>query len=153
MKNTILKYDKIESQKFIAEDYTSKKFRKILTVPELSNTEFIEHIELMDNQTIEQISFILYGTADYWDLLVLINDIDPLFDMVYEFDVIETISEKTVSNYLSDYSGLYKQDTYARLKTLILNRNVQESEERRTIKIIKPEKLFDIITIINKLDI
>jgi len=148
MKNTILKYDKIDGGSFISEDYTSKDMKKILELPELSNTEWIEYIELYDNQTIEQISFLLYDSADYWDILVIINDMDPLFDMSYEFDILEQLSENKVQKYLADYSGFYKVDTYDRLKELVLAKEVEQNEINRQIKIIKPEKLYDFINLV-----
>jgi len=153
MRNTLLKYDKISSKKFVAEDYTSKKFRKILEVPELSDSMYIDYIELIDNQTIEQISYILYGTPDYWDLLVLINDRDPLFDMSYEFDIQEEIAEARVQKYLQGYSGIYKADTYDRMKEYALTNMHDINEENRTMKIIRPERLTHIVKIIDDLEV
>ena len=153
MKNTVLIYDSIESKQFIAEDYTSKKHSKIRSLSEINNTEYIEYKELYDNQTMEQISYILYGTPDYWDLLVTINNKDPLFDMCYEFDILEKIAENRVQTYLQDYSGTYKGDTYERLKDLMLDKTTHENEEKRSIKIIKPSKIYDFLTLYNALDI
>lgn len=153
MKNTILKYDKIAGGNFLAENYTSKKMKNILAMPELSNSDWIEYIELYDNQTIEQISFILYDSADFWDILVVINDIDPLFDMSYEFDILEQLSENKVQKYLADYSGFYKTDTYDRLKELVLQRQIDQNEINRQIKIIKPEKLYDFINLVKDIEL
>jgi len=153
MKNSILKYDKISSKSFTSEDYTSKKYRKILEIPELNNTDYIEYIELIDDQKIEQISYTLYGTPDYWDLLVLINDRDPLFDMSYNFDIQEAIAEDIVQKYLSDYSGIYKGNTYTRMKEYVMYKIDKETEENRTLKIIKPSRIQEILKLINLLDI
>jgi len=153
MKNTILKYDRITSIKFDCGDYTSKKFRIVLEMTEVNDTNYIEYIELYDNQTIEQVSFILYGSADYWDILVLINDIDPIFDMSYEYDILSDISVRQVTKYLADYSGVYRDDTFDRLNSIKLTQNIENNEKNRKIKVIKPSRLFDFITKINELDI
>jgi predicted PhzF superfamily epimerase YddE/YHI9 len=153
MKNTVLKYDKIGSLSFISEDYTSKKMSNIRELPELSNADWVEYIELYDNQTIEQISYILYDSANYWDLLIVINNIDPLFDMSYEFDILEQISENKVQKYLADYSGAYKNDTYERLKALTLTKEVDKNEVNRQLKIIKPEKLYDFISLLKEVEL
>jgi len=148
MKNTILKYDTIGSGSFVSQDYTSKQIHNILSLQELSNTDWIEYIELYDNQTVEQISFLEYGTADFWDLLVVINNIDPLFDMSYEFDILEQITNNKVNKYLANYSGVYKQDTFDRLNKLILDEEIAKNEEHRLFKIIKKEKMFDFLNLV-----
>jgi len=153
MKNTVLKYDKISSLSFISEDYTSKKMDKIRELKELSDADWVEYIELFDNQTIEQISFILYGSANYWDLLIVINGIDPLFDMSYDFDILEKIAENKVQKYLDNYAGAYKSDTYDRLKSLTLNKEIVQNEINRQLKIIKPEKLYDFMSLLKEVEL
>jgi len=148
MKNTLLNYDKFSSYKYIANDYTS-----ILTLPELQDTTYIEYVQLDENQTIEQVSYALYGTPDYWDILVLINNRDPLFDMVYSFDIVDGIAGDKVLNYLSNYSGVYKADTFNRLKTITLADLETKNDNLRTLKIIKPVKMFDFIKIINSINL
>jgi hypothetical protein len=153
MKNTVLKYDKIGSLSFISEDYTSKKISNIRNLPELSDADWVEYVELYDNQTIEQISYILYDDVNFWDMLVVINNIDPLFDMAYEFDILEQIAETKVQKYLEGYSGVYKNDTYERLKALTLAKETENNEINRQIKIIKPEKLYDFISILKEVEL
>jgi len=153
MKNTLLNYDKFSSYKYIANDYTSKNFKNILTLPELQDTTYIEYVQLDENQTIEQVSYALYGTPDYWDILVLINNRDPLFDMVYSFDIVDGIAGDKVLNYLSNYSGVYKADTFNRLKTITLADLETKNDNLRTLKIIKPVKMFDFIKIINSINL
>lgn len=153
MKNSILKYDSISGGTFISQDYTSKKIHNILTLKELSNSKWIEYVELYDNQTIEQISFVLYDTADYWDMLVTINNSDPLFGMSYEFDILDQISDNRVNKYLDSYSGSYKQDTFDRLKAVILSQEVEKNEDKRQLKIIKPEKLYDFLNLVKGLEL
>jgi hypothetical protein len=148
MKNTVLIYDKISGSNFTSEDYTSKRISNIRNMKELNDSAWIEYIELYDNQTIEQISFILYDTPDYWDLLLVINDKDPLFDMSYDFDILEQISEDKVQKYLDGYSGVYKNDTYERLKEITLKEDQDANEMKRQLKIIKPDRLYDFMNLL-----
>jgi len=148
MKNTVLNYPNISCNKFTSEDYTSKKISNIRNMKELNDTNWIEYIELYDNQTVEQISYILYKSPDYWDLLLIINNKDPLFDMSYNFDILEKISEDRVQKYLDGYSGVYETDTYNRLKTLVLADEEKINEYNRQFKIIKPERLYDFINLL-----
>lgn len=152
MKNTILNYNTISSAQFTSRDYNSKKFKQILDLPELTDSDFVEHVELFDNQTIEQISYNLYGSANFWDILILINNRDPLFGMSYEFDIIEDEAQTLVTNYINEYSGSHETETFTKLKELVLNDKVDLNEEKRTIKIIRPDKLGEFIKILNSID-
>jgi len=153
MKNTLLTYEKFSSHNYIANDYTSKDFKNILTLPELQDTTFIDYVQLDENQTIEQVSYALYGTPDYWDVLILINNRDPLFDMVYSFDIIDDIAGDEVLKYLSNYSGMYRSDTFNRLKTITLHDLEIKNDNLRMLKIIKPDRMFDFIKIVNSLNL
>ena len=147
MKNTILKYPGISGSNFTSNDYTSKRVSNIRSMKELNDSAWIEYVELYNDQTIEQISFILYGTPDYWDLLLIINDKDPLFGMCYNFDILERLSDNKVQKYLADYSGIYKNDTSDRLKRITLKEDQKQNEINRQLKIIKPTRLYDFINL------
>lgn len=153
MKNTLLTYDKFSSYKFIANDYTSKNFKNILSLPELNSTVYIDYIELDENQTMEQVSYALYDTPDYWDILILINNRDPLFDMVYNFDIVDNISSSRILEYLKNYSGTYKTNTVDNLKKITLQDLENKNDNLRTLKVIKPDKMFDFIKIVNSLNL
>jgi len=148
MKNTLLNFDKIDGGDFIANDYTSRNFKQILDLPELSDSKWVEYIELYDNQTIEQISFLVYDNTNFWDILLIINNIDPLFDMSYDYDILNQISINKVNEYLAGYSGAYKQDTFDRLKSIVLAEETNMNETHRKFKIIKKEKLYDFLNLI-----
>jgi len=153
MKNSVLKYDTISCDSFKSQDYTSKRYKKIQEMSELSDSNYVEYINLIDEQTIEQVSYILYETPDYWDLLLIINNRDPLFGMSYNFDILNDISETKVGNYLSDYSGIYKNDTFERLKTIVLTLQTEKNEKNRVLKVIRPEKITDFLDAVRALDL
>lgn len=86
MKNIILNYNKIEVDDFIVSDYFSKKIHIIDFLS--THPELFVSFKVMDDEKLENISYKLYGTSDYWDLLLMINGMDPLVDMPYNSDTI-----------------------------------------------------------------
>jgi len=152
MKNTILNFDKRNLTEFIVSDYTSRNFRPILDLPELQDKTWIDYIVLDDDQKIEQISQTLYGSPDYWDVLMLINGRDPLFDMVYNSDVLSDIAKEIINKFASEYSGRYKQETFDDLIKAKTKQIEARNEELRTMKIIRPEKIHDFIKILRAMD-
>lgn len=84
MKNTILKYNQIEVDDFVVSDYFSKK----ISISDFitSHPNLFSSYRVMDDEKLENISYQLYGTSDYWDLLLMLNDMNPLIDMPYNSD-------------------------------------------------------------------
>ena len=54
---------------------------------------------------IENIAYKLYNDPKYYDILMLLNQRDMLFDMVYTFDTIKDIVEEETNNYFNEYQG------------------------------------------------
>lgn len=152
MKNSILNYNSLSSKQFTSQYYHSKYFNQIKDIIELKDSSYIETKELMDNQTIENISYILYGTPDYWDILVLINIRDPLFGMTYNFDIIDTASTNVVTKFMETYSGTGASSVFDKLKKIVLNNYDKLNEEKRTIRVIRPERINDFMKILNSID-
>lgn len=152
MKNSTIKYDKRITENYTVEDYTSKDFRKIYNMPETKSTDWVEYITLNDGQTIEQVSQILYDNPDYWDILMLINGRDPLFDMPYNFDVLSNLAEAQISKYALEYSGVYKQETFNQLAVEKLAQLENRNEELRTLKVVKPSKINDFIKLLRTVE-
>ena len=148
MKNTIMTFDKREFTDEFINDYTSRNFRPIAQMQEVSDNIWIDYITLVDDQKVEQISQDLYGSPDYWDILMLINNRDPLFDMVYKFDVLSLIATNTIEKYASDYSGVYKQETFDDLAAEKLQQLQDESDVLRTFKIIRPSKISEFVKLL-----
>ena len=75
MKNTILKYTKIVVDDFEISDYFSKKINIQHFVIEYPN--LFSKYKLMNDDRLENISYQLYGTSDYWDSCHLASIINP----------------------------------------------------------------------------
>ena len=93
MKNTILKFDKMNVGDYEVHDYTSKKVDifTLSEIKEIENSTYV--IEIDNNDTLEKISHRIYGTTDYWDILAVLNDIHPLFGLPFYDEVPELIAK------------------------------------------------------------
>ena len=67
MKNTVLKFDYEELDEFIVSDYFSKKVDVYSLIDQIK--DYVSAYKISDNDKLERISYELYGTTDYWDIL------------------------------------------------------------------------------------
>lgn len=148
MKNSLIKGSYIESDKYSYVDYTEKKYVGVLDLPEVNSTEYIEYYQLADNEKIEYISFKLYSNENYWDLLLYINGMSPLFDSPYDFNVLSDNSNSLVDDYISRTGVRINETNKQNLIDSLINKNSSKNELHRTIKVIKPSKLQDFLKII-----
>ena len=146
MQNSVLVYDSMTSDNYIHADYTSRDFTKLHSIITKWDQSIFEWYKVNDNDKMERISHQLYGTTDYWDILVLINDLDALFGMPYAYDILDASSVETVNKYITaktrvimpDAHVQYMHDEYEAM-------NNTENEKHRIIKIVKPSKLQDFL--------
>lgn len=158
MTNSILNYTNEELDEFIVPDYFSKKIDIYTVLQEFSEAgtlgEYVVSYRMSDDDKLERISYDIYGTPIYWDLLLQINDKVPLFEMPYSLDTIIDSSEE----YWNNYSNLlYFQ---APLNSVVLQALIDEEIEKmkeineiyRIIYIIKPTKLQEFLKILRDKD-
>ena len=158
MTNSILNYTNEELDEFIVPDYFSKKIDIYTVLQEFSEAgtlgEYVVSYRMSDDDKLERISYDIYGTPIYWDLLLQINDKVPLFEMPYSLDTIIASSEE----YWNNYSNLlYFQ---APLNSGVLQALIDEEIEKmkeineiyRIIYIIKPTKLQEFLKILRDKD-
>lgn len=152
MKNTLLNYDKEELDEFIVSDYFSKDINIFNLIDGLD--DYIEIYTIADNDKLERVSLEIYGTTDYWDIILMLNDRNPLFDMPLDYDKIRNGSEEIANTYINFlYSQAPVTDTARVLEFTneILTRNFNENESFRMIKIIKPSKIGAFLKIAHQL--
>lgn len=158
MTNSILNYINEELDEFIVPDYFSKKIDVYTVLQEFSEAgtlgEYVVSYRMSDDDKLERISYDIYGTPIYWDLLLQINDKVPLFEMPYSLDTIIASSEEFWNNYSN---LLYFQ---APLNNVVLQALIDEEIEKmkeineiyRIIYIIKPTKLQEFLKILRDKD-
>lgn len=162
MKNSIIKYDRTDFYEgYSVTDYTSKKLSQILDFSILDDSDWIEYYILTDNETIEQVSYDVYGTTMYWDVILYINKIDPLFGMVYDFDFSRDTAESFVDNYNENVLiwGKYVPPrslptAYMDMLKDIKTEELEALKElKRPIKIIRHNKILDFMKLLRQQEI
>ncbi len=158
MTNTILNYTYEELDEFIVSDYFSKKIDLYNILQEFSDAgilaNYMQVYRIADDDKLERISYDIYGTTAYWDLLLQINDKNPLFEMPYSLDTIIDSSEEYWNNYSNLLYFQAPLDT-AILQTLIdeeIEKMKEKNEIYRVLYIIKPTKLQDFLKILRERD-
>ena len=151
LKNTLYNFNSIKIGNYIIQDYSRNKINDIQYLPESSNPLFITHVSLEDNQTIEGISYTLYGSENYWDILLAINGIDPLFGMTYDFDTISDISQAKVDDFALKFGPTLLQSSKDRLLEQWSKEQDETNEGNRTFKVILPNRITDFIKILSDL--
>jgi hypothetical protein len=132
-----------QQTKYIYKDYTDIKYYKISLWDEIKSNEWITYYTLSDNEKIENVSYNLYGTPDYWDLILGINYKNPLFDMIYDYDNLESSVDIYLEKYEQMYFGEMSDEHKEKLKQIFISDKLKNNEKNRTIKVIKPNRIQD----------
>jgi len=149
MKNTVLKFNYEELDEFIVPDYFSKE----TNIYDLVNSiqEYVSLYKISDNDKLERISYEIYGTTDYWDILLLLNNRNPLFDLPYDYDTVYDNAKTFVNKYVYYiYSNalLNVGSVFQDLYNEFLNTYTNENEGYRYMLIVKPSKIGEFIKIL-----
>lgn len=158
MRNMVLNYETQEVGNYIVSDYTSTKIDLYNLVSEFQDngtfSEYLDLYRISDDDKLERISFALYGTPDYWDVLLQLNDRNPLFELPYNLDTIIDFSE--------GFWGKYSSEIYFQAELLpeVLKDRIEEEVERakakneiyRYIYVIKPSRMNEFIKILRDKD-
>lgn len=150
MKNSVLNYSTEELDEFIVSDYFSKDVGvySIFTTLE----PYLEVYKMSNSDKLERIAYELYGNTDYWDILLMINDRNPLFEMAYDYDILYTDATTTINqyaNFIYSHAPLTSERSDVLLADLMQTKE-DENEAYRFIYIIKPTLLNDAISILKQ---
>lgn len=151
MKNSILTFDYEELDEFIVSDY----FSKDISIWDLWDNvqDYISTYKITDNDKLERISYELYGTTDYWDILALLNQRDPLFDMPYDYDTIYADVSSFINQYIYyiySHAPLNDATRQQELLEKFINEAEEEKEINRYIYIVKPSRIGDFIKLLKQ---
>lgn len=158
MTNTILTYELEELDEFIVPDFFSKKIDLYSILEEFSSagtlSNYVQTYRIADDDKLERIAYDIYGTANYWDILLQINDRSPLFELPYSLDTLIDSSEEFWKYYSEKlYFQAPLNDTV--LQSLIDNeieKMKELNEIYRFIYIIKPTKMQEFLKILRERD-
>ena len=148
MKNTVLIYDTEELDEFIVSDYFSKKITVFDLIPDIG--DYLAIYKLQDNDKLEKISFDLYKTTDYWDILLMLNDRNPLFEMPYETDAITTQAETLIDKYCNNIYVNHPMEitSLTRFTEKFMADFNSLNESYRYLYVIQPTRMGDFIKLL-----
>lgn len=135
------------TENYSIEDYSSFKLNSVYEYVSTCDEDYFDWYQMENDDKIERISYELYGTTEYWDILLLINKKDPLFDMPYNFDTLTSIAEAKVEVY-NDYFALNYDLPESHIDYMTGKYEetiVTENEKKRILRIVDPTKMQDFI--------
>lgn len=144
MKNSILIFEREVIDNISVTDYKTLNLDSLRDL--LNNKSYLKYIELKYNDLIENVSYKYYKNSAYWDLLLVMNNRDALFDMVYNFDTVVDIVDEITENYFrKDYQGKVSEEFILWYKE---NKKIKISnlnENNVILFILKDEILSEVI--------
>lgn len=158
MTNSILTYEKEELDEFIVSNYFSKKIDIYTILDEFISAgtlaNYVQSYRISDDDKLERISYDVYGSTLYWDLLLQLNDKQPLFEMPYSLDTIIDSSEEFWNNYANLI--YFQAPLESEVLQMLIDEEIEKMKEQmeiyRFIYIIKPTKLQEFLKILREKD-
>lgn len=111
----------------------------------LDRVKYFGILELANNIALEKISWQIYKSPDYWDILLLVNDIDPMFGMPYDYDIVSEGTTEAIDKYATRIYKKYLPDKdRQRLHDALAAKDSELNEEHRKIYYIYPDRIYEI---------
>jgi len=155
MVNSHLKFKDIEFM-----GYKIKNFSKIYKISRIPDEYFTEnHIQTMslgDNRRLEEISFELYESTNYWDILMCLNKMQSPFELPISSDIIITRAEEQLEKWLEKAKLIPNIDTtnpdaIQKEKEKIVAIEEEKNEKYRNFKYISANSLSQLLKDIENL--
>ena len=130
--------------------YDRNKIQKIKDVISTMNDAWFSYVLVPQNSSLEKISYELYNSKDYWDILLLLNERMPIFDMYYDYDIISEAGETGIQEYENKvYRKKILSSVRESLRIKLQENQEKENENLKIIKYIKKDYLYDFLNFLN----
>jgi len=109
--------------------------------------EYILQYKVTDDRLLESISFELYESTDYWDILLILNSMRNMNELPVNYDIVINRADKKISEWKSKGNLLPKNMTDEIIQAKyeeILAEEVELNEKFRYIKYISKEDLSEL---------
>lgn len=150
----MIDYSNFDYQGFQITDYTSIDLTEIAEYLASLPKEWIMTVKLNEGAKIETVCKSLYGSTNYIDIILFLNQREQIFDMPMVFDVIEEQTSRTVELYFMNFnSDLSFIDTneFKNLKEQVLNDLSNQNLKNRYLTVISPTKIAIVQSKINEI--
>ncbi len=147
MNNTVYNFPTRVVGGYTARDYTAIQYQGI---PELLRQypQYFTAINLADDDKIENIAYKMYGSEDYADVILACNEENFLWSMPYNSDLLLTQEESWTTWVSWETNVTPSEPAYETLRAKIAANLDQTNSEKRKFIMPKPEKMNDVITLI-----
>lgn len=151
LKNSIVDFTNRQIEQYIIEDYFTFDTRKvsefIASCDADKRREYFDWYQVQDDDKLERIAYELYKNEDYWDILLVINARDPLYDMPFNFNTLAEFGEQKAIRYAEKINNQYDlpQEHIDYMQAVYQNEYEEQNEALRPLRIVKPEKLQEFI--------
>lgn len=136
-------------------DYNSINFNEIKDYLNSLDKNVFEYIKIYDGSKIEKVCYDYYNTADYYDLILFLNNRDMIFDMPYDNDVTVNMSEDMIKDFeFRMFKNSKDEIEFSRrnaLKSKVENDLTEKNMKLCYIKVIKNDYLNEVKRNIKKI--
>lgn len=116
---------------------------------------WIKEKRIPNNMTLEKVSYDLYQTTKYWDVILLLNERTPIWDMPYDYDVISEAGNTAINEFETEFYGKKVTERVmwdgVSTRDRIKNAYQEEASENNNlycqIKYIDPNHIYDFINL------
>lgn len=135
MENTIMIFNTFEDSNIV--DYRSDNI-----LERLNNYNFSDKLKnatLNENEFVEGKSYKSYNSPNFWDLILLINQKNGLFDMFFDNDTLNILADEITNEYFygdEPYQGPITQTLIDEYRDYIYNTLVKKNVKNKNIKLI-----------------
>lgn len=147
LKNSIVDFTNRTLNGYSVEDYFTFDLKLILEHVKTCTDDFFEWYQIQDDDKLERIALELYGDADYWDILLIINGKDALLHMPYNFDTVAEFARNTAEDYVKHISTLTTLPDFhiEEMVTKYEEKFRKENDSYRLMRIVKPQRMQEFI--------
>lgn len=107
--------------------------------------EYYLYIKVEEDSNMEKLSLDIYGDPNYHDILLLLNDMDPIIDMPYDYDTLVDIANKKVEEYKRRHKVKLTQKDYDRLYEKYESELLKDNVVHGEIMYIKPTYIHEVL--------
>ena len=122
---------KDQNTEFLFRDYTNLvSIREILD----KYKEYIQIYQVLEDERLDTISYKLYGTTDYWDMLVLLNDLKCMTDLPVNYDKVENRARQKHEDWTKIFGKQKTKEQIASKYEEFLEQEIANNEKYRNFK-------------------
>ena len=124
---------KDQNIEFLIRDYTN-----LVSIQEILDKykEYIQIYQVLEDERLDTISYKLYGTTDYWDMLVLLNDLKCMTDLPVNYDKVENRARQKHEDWTKIFGKQKTKEQIASKYEEFLEQEIANNERYRNFKYI-----------------